>query len=177
MARGHGVRGCARSIPTARWRCSTRQSSSRPARTSANRSPPPSSSAVSCSSARRRYADAATAWRRALVGYHDMGNRRGMLNVLSGVPAWPTAPDDPRPPRSCSRACAPPATSTGFPAPRTSATPSTRIEEHLQRRPGQRRCGAPGPASRHRSHHRPRARHPRRDRRRRAHVSRRVPVQ
>ena len=34
---------------------------------------------------RRRYADAATALRRALVGIHDMGNRRGMLNVLSGV--------------------------------------------------------------------------------------------
>jgi tetratricopeptide (TPR) repeat protein len=34
---------------------------------------------------RRRYADAATAWRRALVGYHDLGNRRGITNVLSGV--------------------------------------------------------------------------------------------
>ena len=34
---------------------------------------------------RRRYADAATALRRALVGNHDMGNRRGILNVLSGV--------------------------------------------------------------------------------------------
>ncbi len=34
---------------------------------------------------RRRYAEAATALRRALVGNHDMGNRRGMLNVLSGV--------------------------------------------------------------------------------------------
>ena len=34
---------------------------------------------------RRRYAESATAMRRALVGNHDMGNRRGMLNVLSGV--------------------------------------------------------------------------------------------
>jgi predicted ATPase/class 3 adenylate cyclase len=34
---------------------------------------------------RRGYADAATAWRRALVGYHDGGNRRGITNVLSGV--------------------------------------------------------------------------------------------
>ena len=34
---------------------------------------------------RRRYAERATAMRRALVGNHDMGNRRGMLNVLSGV--------------------------------------------------------------------------------------------
>jgi chloramphenicol 3-O-phosphotransferase len=34
---------------------------------------------------RRRYADAANSWRRALVGYHDGGNRRGMTNVLSGV--------------------------------------------------------------------------------------------
>ena len=34
---------------------------------------------------RRAYADAATAWRRALVANHDMGSRRGMLNVLSCV--------------------------------------------------------------------------------------------
>jgi hypothetical protein len=33
----------------------------------------------------RRYADSATAWRRALVGFHDLGNRRGMTNTLSGV--------------------------------------------------------------------------------------------
>ncbi len=33
----------------------------------------------------RRYGDAATTLRRALVGFHDMGNRRGMLNVLSAV--------------------------------------------------------------------------------------------
>jgi predicted ATPase/class 3 adenylate cyclase len=34
---------------------------------------------------RHGYADAAAAWRRALVAYHDRGNRRGMTNVLSGV--------------------------------------------------------------------------------------------
>jgi predicted ATPase/class 3 adenylate cyclase len=33
----------------------------------------------------RRYAEAATALRRALVGNHDAGNRRGMSNVLSAV--------------------------------------------------------------------------------------------
>ena len=33
----------------------------------------------------RRYADSATAWRRSLVSFHDLGNRRGMTNVLSGV--------------------------------------------------------------------------------------------
>jgi hypothetical protein len=33
----------------------------------------------------RRYAESAAAMRRALVGNHDMGNRRGMLNVLSAV--------------------------------------------------------------------------------------------
>jgi predicted ATPase/class 3 adenylate cyclase len=34
---------------------------------------------------RRGYEDAATAWRRALVGFHDGGNRRGITNVLSCV--------------------------------------------------------------------------------------------
>ena len=34
---------------------------------------------------RRDYADAAVALRRALVAFHDRGNRRGMTNVLSGV--------------------------------------------------------------------------------------------
>jgi predicted ATPase/class 3 adenylate cyclase len=34
---------------------------------------------------RRRYADSAAAWRRALVVSHDRGDRRGMTNVLSGV--------------------------------------------------------------------------------------------
>jgi hypothetical protein len=34
---------------------------------------------------RRSYADAAAAWRQALVANHDRGNRRGMTNVLSGV--------------------------------------------------------------------------------------------
>jgi hypothetical protein len=34
---------------------------------------------------RRSYADAAAAWRRALVANHDRGNRRGMTNVLSCV--------------------------------------------------------------------------------------------
>ena len=85
---------------------------------------------------RRRYAEAATAMRRALVGNHDMGNRRGMLNVLSGVWAWPTARDDRRPPPSSSRACKRPATSTDFPAPRTSATPRSESAEHIQRRAG-----------------------------------------
>jgi len=33
----------------------------------------------------RAYGDAATAFRRALVGNHDAGNRRGTTNVLSGV--------------------------------------------------------------------------------------------
>jgi predicted ATPase/class 3 adenylate cyclase len=33
----------------------------------------------------RRYADAAAAWRQALVGYHEGGSRRGVCNVLSGV--------------------------------------------------------------------------------------------
>ncbi len=35
--------------------------------------------------AQRRYTEAAAAWRRSLVGYHDAGNRRGITNVLSGV--------------------------------------------------------------------------------------------
>ena len=34
---------------------------------------------------RRRYAEAAVAWRRALVVYHDDGSRRGTLNALSCV--------------------------------------------------------------------------------------------
>ena len=33
----------------------------------------------------RRYGEAAATWRRALVGHHDIGNRRGVLIVLSAV--------------------------------------------------------------------------------------------
>ena len=85
-------------------------------------------------------------------------------------PASPTVPDDRRPLPSCTRDCKRPATSTDFPAPRTSATPRGESQNTSHRRPGHA-GGAPRPAARHRSHHRPRARHPRRHRRRRTRVA------
>ena len=114
---------CAPSIRTDRWRCSKNQSSSQPAPTSEKRWRSPSSFAVSCSSPavampmlRPRCGErssATTTW--ATV--------EACSTCSPASPAWPTAPGDRRPRPSSSRACERPATSTDFPAPRTSATP------------------------------------------------------
>ena len=73
----------------------------------------------------RRSGAAAVAWRRSLVGNHDMGNRRGMLNVLSAVVGVTAAPAGPTSRSSSSPACGADVRSTGSPAPRSSATPSS----------------------------------------------------
>ena len=116
---------------------------------------------------RRRYGQAATAWRRALVAFHDVGNRRGMTNVLSGVAGLTD-----RAGRSETAA----ALLAGLRAARDEfALPGSsierraeeRISEHLDQRVGGRRGGAAGSPPRLRAHHRPRTHRPRRDRRRR----------
>ena len=84
----------------------------------------------------RRYAECATAMRRALVGNHDMGNRRGMLNVLSGV----TGLAD-RARKTGGRRRPLRGTASGPRRVRTSrlrerALRRGRMAEHIQRRPG-----------------------------------------
>ena len=110
--------------------------------------------------------DAATALRRALVGFHDRGNRRGMTNVLS-VRVRPRRPhrttgDRRSPPRRPARR---PRDEFGLPGSANERHAEQRIGEHLNQRE-ELTVRSSGPPARHRGHHRSRARHPRRDRRR-----------
>ncbi len=115
----------------------------------------------------RRHAAAATAWRRSLVGYHDLGSRRGVTNVLSCVSGlararWTTGPScapSRWAPRRPSRIRDP---GLGERAPRRGADRGSSASAD-----GQRRCRSRCAAARSRGHHRPRAHDPRRDRRRR----------
>ena len=126
---------------------------------------------------RRRTRTPPTALRQALIGYHEQGNRRGMLNVLSGRDRSRrpyratrdrrrTARRPPRSPRRLRRS------RLGTRAPRRAdhrRTPPPTREPRLR--------SSTRPSARHRSHHRPRARHPQRDRHRRAGVDCRFPCQ
>ena len=87
---------------------------------------------------RRRYADAATALRRALVGYHDMGNRRGMLNVLSGVSGLADRAGRPETAAVLLAGLRAARDEYEIPGSANERHAEERIEEHLQRRPGHR---------------------------------------
>jgi predicted ATPase len=86
--------------------------------------------------ARRRYADAATALRRALVGDHDMGNRLGMLNVLSVVTGVADRTGRPETAAALLAGLRAAREEYQLPGSANERHAEARIEEHLQRRPG-----------------------------------------
>jgi tetratricopeptide (TPR) repeat protein len=86
--------------------------------------------------ARHRYADAATALRRALVGDHDTGNRLGMLNVLSAVTGVAERTGRPETAAALLAGLRAARDEYQLPGSANERHAEARIEEHLQRRPG-----------------------------------------
>jgi tetratricopeptide (TPR) repeat protein len=84
--------------------------------------------------ARGRYADAATALRRALVGSHDMGNRLSMLNVLSAVTGVAERTDRSEAAAVLLAGLRAARREYQVPGSANERHAETRIEEHLQRR-------------------------------------------
>jgi hypothetical protein len=85
---------------------------------------------------RRRYPDAATAMRRALIGNHDMGNRRGMLNVLSAVTGLADRAGRPETAAVLFAGLRSARDEYELPGSANERDAEERIAEHLQRRPG-----------------------------------------
>ena len=116
---------CAPSTRSVHLHCWRKRTRSPPVRTSARGSPTTSSSAVSCSTPAGP-APPPRAWRRSLVGNHDMGNRRGMLNVLSAVVGVTDRSGRPDAAASSSPACGAAREEYGI--------PGSAIERHAEQR-------------------------------------------
>jgi predicted ATPase/class 3 adenylate cyclase len=90
---------------------------------------------------RRRYPETATAWRRALVGHHDLGNRRGTLMVLTAAVGL------------ANRCGTPDATARLLDGVRAARAryeiPGSAIEQDAERTLAARVNSGPGPATRH----------------------------